>query len=106
MAVAVAEPEQFSPVYVSAWITMKEMRPGMRIFPRAILVIIVLTITLTGCVQQTANVANNIPANAATPAPKASPQIVKASASDADAMPVTLPVQDAIVAEERLSAEM
>jgi hypothetical protein len=85
---------------------MKEMRPGMRLFPRTILVIIVLTITLTGCVQQTANVANNIPANTATPAPQASPQIVKASASDADAMPVTLPVLDAFFAEESFSAEL
>src|SRR5436309_1718393 len=78
----------------------------MRIFLRTIVVVIALIITLTGCVQQSENVANNIPVNAATPAPASSPQIVKASASDADAMPVTLPVLDAFFADESFSAEL
>src|SRR3954467_1284963 len=78
----------------------------MRIFVRTILALFAFVITLTGCIQQSANVANNIPVNAATPAPASSPQIVKASASDADAIPVTLPVLDAFFADENFSAEL
>jgi lipoprotein-anchoring transpeptidase ErfK/SrfK len=78
----------------------------MRIFLRTIPVIIALTLTLAGCVQQTANVSNNAPINTATPAPASSPQMVKTNASDADSMPVTLPVLDAFFADESFSAEL
>ncbi|HYJ45487.1 MAG TPA: L,D-transpeptidase family protein [Pyrinomonadaceae bacterium] len=82
----------------------------MRIFPRTILVITALTITLGGCVQQTANVANtqsNVAAtNTAAPTPQASPQIIKASANDENAMPVTLPVLDAFFADEAFASDL
>jgi lipoprotein-anchoring transpeptidase ErfK/SrfK len=78
----------------------------MRIFLRTAFVIIVLIITLSGCVQQPANVANNNPVNTATPAPQASPQVIKASASDENSMPVTLPVLDAFFADKSFNAEL
>src|ERR1043165_836486 len=79
----------------------------MRICLRTIPVIIALTFTLAGCVQQqTANVSNSAPINATTPAPASSPQMVKTNASDADSMPVTLPVLDAFFADESFSAEL
>ncbi len=73
----------------------------MRIFLRAAIAIAVLTITLGGCVNQPANVANNNPTNtAASPSPQASPAMVKASAAEESALPVTLPVLDAFFADE------
>src|ERR1043165_2045077 len=79
----------------------------MRVFLPTIPVIIALTFTLAGCVQQqTANVSNSAPINATTPAPASSPQMVKTNASDADSMPVTLPVLDAFFADESFSAEL
>jgi hypothetical protein len=77
----------------------------MRIFPKAAIVVFALTITLGGCVNQPANVANN-PVNNTQPAPAPSPQTVKASATDESALPVTLPVLDAFFADETFAAEL
>ncbi|MBA2734503.1 MAG: L,D-transpeptidase family protein, partial [Acidobacteria bacterium] len=79
----------------------------MRIFLRAAIAIAVLTITLGGCVNQPANVANNNPTNtAASPSPQASPAMVKASAAEESALPVTLPVLDAFFADETFAPEL
>lgn len=85
------------------------MRSGMRIFLRTTFVIVVLTITAGGCVQQqqSANVTNSSPVNnGATPAPQASPQVLKAGAAEEDTAPVTLPVLDAFFADESFGAEL
>jgi lipoprotein-anchoring transpeptidase ErfK/SrfK len=87
-------------------IESEEQQPDMRIFLRAALMIAVLTITLSGCVNnQPANVASNNPANAPT-APQPSPATVKVSNTDESALPVTLPVLDAFFADEGFSAEL
>jgi lipoprotein-anchoring transpeptidase ErfK/SrfK len=65
-----------------------------------------LTITLGACVNQTANVANNNPANTNAPATQPSPATVKVSAADESAVPVTLPVLDAFFADETFAAEL
>src|SRR5690349_225517 len=78
----------------------------MRIFLRAAFLIIVQIITLSGCVQQPANVANNNPVNTPTPAPQSSPQMIKASAGDENSLPVTLPLLDAFFADESFSTDL
>ncbi len=78
----------------------------MRIFLRAAVTSIVLTIALGGCVNQPANVANNNPANNASPASQPSPAIVKATVADEGALPVTLPVLDAFFADETFAVEL
>lgn len=85
-----------------------EKKPGMKILPRAALIIVVLTITLGGCVNnQPANVANNTSANTvAQNTPQPTPQTIKASASDDNALPVTLPVLDAFFADATFAAEL
>jgi lipoprotein-anchoring transpeptidase ErfK/SrfK len=63
---------------------------------------------LGGCVNQTANVANNNPANAnaQTSQPQPSPAIVKVSVADEGALPVTLPVLDAFFADDQFAVEL
>jgi lipoprotein-anchoring transpeptidase ErfK/SrfK len=78
----------------------------MRIFLRAPILIIALTMMLGGCVNQPANVANNSPANTNSPAPQSSPAAVKVSATDENALPVTLPVLDAFFADETFAGEL
>jgi lipoprotein-anchoring transpeptidase ErfK/SrfK len=79
----------------------------MRIFLRAAVTIVVLTIALGGCVNQPANVANNNPANnASTPTSQPSPATVKVSATDESALPVTLPVLDAFFADDTFAGEL
>jgi hypothetical protein len=79
----------------------------MKISLRGAIVIIALTITLTGCVSnQPANVANNNPANTNSASPESSPSVVKASAADEGALPVTLPVLDAFFADEAFAGEL
>lgn len=84
-----------------------DKRPGMRIILRAATIILALTITLGGCVNQSANVANNNPASIPQPTPSQTPQTIKASASsDDNQLPVTLPVLDAFFADETFAAEL
>jgi lipoprotein-anchoring transpeptidase ErfK/SrfK len=78
----------------------------MRIFLRAPILIIALTIMLGGCINQPANVANNNPVNTNSPAPQPSPATVKVSATDENALPVTLPVLDAFFADETFAGEL
>lgn len=78
----------------------------MRIFLRAIIVTVALTITLGGCVNQTANVANNNSVNTATATPQPTPSPLKASVNDNDSLPVTLPVLDAFFADETFATEL
>ncbi len=78
----------------------------MRIFLKAAVTIIVLTMALGGCVNQPANVANNNPANTNAPAPQPSPATVKVSVADEGALPVTLPVLDAFFADESFAGEL
>lgn len=78
----------------------------MRIFLRAAVTIIVLTMTLGACVNQPANVANNNPANTNAPAPQSSPAKVEVVALDESALPVTLPVLDAFFADESFAPEL
>jgi len=94
-------------IYAPKNINAGEKKQRMRIFLRATIVTVALTITLGGCVNQTANVANNNPVNnaPATPQPTPSP-IIKASANDNDSLPVTLPVLDAFFADETFATEL
>ena len=73
----------------------------MSSFLRVIIISSILTIMLGGCVNQTANVANNNTAtNTASATPQPTAQTIKASASDESELPVTLPVLDAFFADE------
>ena len=80
----------------------------MKTFLRAAIASAVLTMMLGGCVNQTANVANNNPANsnAASSQPQPSPAMVKVSAADEGALPVTLPVLDAFFADDQFAVEL
>jgi lipoprotein-anchoring transpeptidase ErfK/SrfK len=78
----------------------------MRTILKAVVTIAFLTIALGGCVNQPAGVANNNPANNASPASQPSPTTVKASAVDEGALPVTLPVLDAFFADETFAGEL
>lgn len=78
----------------------------MRIFLKAAVTVILLTMMLGGCVNQPANVANNNPANTNAPATQPSPATVKVSAADESALPVTLPVLDAFFADETFAGEL
>ncbi|HEX8844277.1 MAG TPA: L,D-transpeptidase [Pyrinomonadaceae bacterium] len=79
----------------------------MKIFLRAALGVIILTLLLNGCVNQPADVANtNTTTNTASPTPQASPQTTKVAASDENAMPVTMPVLDAFFADEAFASEL
>jgi lipoprotein-anchoring transpeptidase ErfK/SrfK len=77
----------------------------MRIFLKAAVTVIVLTMMLGGCVNQPANVANNNPANTNAPATQPSPATAKV-AIDESALPVTLPVLDAFFADETFAGEL
>jgi murein L,D-transpeptidase YcbB/YkuD len=83
-----------------------EKKQRMRIFLRAIIVTVALTVTLGGCVNQTANVANNNPVNTASATPQPTPSPLKASVNDNDSLPVTLPVLDAFFADETFATEL
>ncbi|MDT4895719.1 MAG: L,D-transpeptidase ErfK/SrfK [Acidobacteriota bacterium] len=73
----------------------------MKIFLRASILIVALTVTLGACVNnQPSNVANNNPANTASPAPQPAPATARVNATDESALPVTLPVLDAFFADE------
>ena len=66
-----------------------------------------LTLCGTGCVQQPANTANgtnSTTTNTATTA--ATPQTVKTNATEADAVPVTLPLLDAFFQDETFASEL
>jgi lipoprotein-anchoring transpeptidase ErfK/SrfK len=83
-----------------------EKKQRMRIFLRATIVTVALTIMLSGCVNQTANVANNNPVNNAPATPQPTPSPTKASANNDDSLPVTLPVLDAFFADESFATEL
>jgi lipoprotein-anchoring transpeptidase ErfK/SrfK len=74
----------------------------MKIFLRAPVLFVALTIMLGACVNQPANVANSNSVNTSTTSsvPQPSPATVKASATEESALPVTLPVLDAFFADE------
>ncbi|MDT5061818.1 MAG: L,D-transpeptidase ErfK/SrfK [Acidobacteriota bacterium] len=79
----------------------------MRTILRVTVITVALTIALSGCVNQTANVANNnSPANTVTATPQPTPQTIKASASDENQLPVTLPVLDAFFADETFAPSL
>jgi lipoprotein-anchoring transpeptidase ErfK/SrfK len=79
----------------------------MSSFLRIAIGVVVLTVLFSGCVNQTANVSNNTNTTAnASATPQPTPQTIKASASDEDAMPVTLPVLDAFFADQTFAAEL
>jgi lipoprotein-anchoring transpeptidase ErfK/SrfK len=78
----------------------------MRIFLRATIISVALILTLGGCVNQTANVANNNPVNNASATPQPTPSPIKASANENDSLPVTLPVLDAFFADETFATEL
>jgi lipoprotein-anchoring transpeptidase ErfK/SrfK len=77
----------------------------MRSFLKAAIVTAAMTITLGGCVNQPANVANNSVNNTA-PATQPTPTPMQASAADDNALPVTLPVLDAFFADETFASEL
>jgi lipoprotein-anchoring transpeptidase ErfK/SrfK len=80
----------------------------MRTTLRVTIITVALAITLSGCVNQSANVAtNNSPVNTATATtPQPTPQTIKASASDENELPVTLPVLDAFFADETFAPSL
>jgi lipoprotein-anchoring transpeptidase ErfK/SrfK len=79
----------------------------MKTVLRALVLFIALAIMLGGCVSnQPANVANNNPSNSANSQPQPTPAVVKASATEESALPVTLPVLDAFFADETFAAEL
>jgi lipoprotein-anchoring transpeptidase ErfK/SrfK len=79
----------------------------MRTFLRVTIITVALTITLSGCVNQPTNVANNnSPANTAPVTPQPTPQTIKVSASDENQLPVTLPILDAFFADETFAPSL
>jgi lipoprotein-anchoring transpeptidase ErfK/SrfK len=79
----------------------------MSSFLRVVIISFALTIMLSGCVNQTANVAdNNSSTNTVSATPQPTAQTIKASASDENELPVTLPVLDAFFADKTFAPSL